>query len=295
MSPKRRGKIRRVPWLVYAAAAALLAPAYWLIAPTSTLKIAWPDPGKAGSVRVGTVDAGANRYSFPLGVRRLDAEGLAALRGGEFQAAADSFTESLKKMPRNPRALAGRGTALILLDRLEEARKDYESAMLLENRLEEALSIHLSRAFYQRGHKRIDAKETAAARGDLERAIALNAKNALAFQELASLDILQGDYAGCVARINRALEVDQTLKLAYDNRGACYSALGRHKEALEDLDKAILLYPGRAQTYGTRAGVKVWLKDYTGALADAEKAGELNPELKSALRPLLDFARSQAK
>lgn len=105
---------------------------------------------------------------------------------------------------------------------------------------------------------------------------------------MGSLDILAGRYEDCV-------ELDTGLNVAYDNRGACYSAMGKYPEALEDLDKALILFPDRAETYGTRAGVHIWLKDYDAALSDARKAVKLKPELERALKPLIQMAEGNLK
>ena len=273
----------------------MLAFLYWLAAPSSTLQVALPGVDDEFVLRVGKISTGANRYSFPLKVRYLDAAGLKNLRRGAYEEGIKIYGESLKIKPKNPRALTSRGTAYIALGRLEEARADYENAMMQERRLEAALSKTLSRIYYKRGHKNLRDKKTDAGRKDFTAAIELDPKNALAYQELGSLDILAGRYEDCVKHIDYALQIDQQLKLAYDNRGACYSALGKYPEALEDLNKALLLYPDRAETYGTRAGVQIWLKNYKAAIEDAQKAGELKPELAETLAPLIQMARSQLK
>lgn len=83
---KKTGGLKTLHWSIPAGGgAAVLFFAYWLFAPISTLRVAVPHP-KFPIIRVAIVDTGANRYSFPLRVRWLDARGLKALRRDEIVA-----------------------------------------------------------------------------------------------------------------------------------------------------------------------------------------------------------------
>ena len=54
--------------------------------------------------------------------------------------------------------------------------------------------------------------------------------------------------------------------------------LKQHKEAIADYDKAIELNPKDAQAYNNRGVAKKMLKQYKEAIADYDKAIELNPK-----------------
>jgi tetratricopeptide (TPR) repeat protein len=285
-------KTSKTPWLQYAAASVALCAALsaWIFLPQKSLTVVVPEGLSARSV---TVTTHPNRYSFPLKARWLDGKAAKAMNRGSFGAAEELFSKSLQGFAKNPRALTGRGSARIALKRLDDAAADYQAAVNLEPAIVEVIGPAMSHAFFLRGRAAISRKDLPAAERDLKRAVALDAGNAPALIELASLDILRRNYRGCAAKLDKALAISPDSADAYANRGACRSALGRHKDALADLDQAINRGRATAETFGTRAGVKVWMKDYAGAITDAEKAISLDKRLAPTLKPLIDLARNK--
>ena len=66
--------------------------------------------------------------------------------------------------------------------------------------------------------------------------------------------------------------------MAYNGRGSAKDDLKDYAGAIADYDKAIELDPKDASTYNNRAISKKNLKDYAGAIADYNKAIELDPQ-----------------
>ena len=62
------------------------------------------------------------------------------------------------------------------------------------------------------------------------------------------------------------------------DHAVCIFQLGRKKEALDELDRAVALEPDNPYRYSSRAWIRSALKDVDGAIADYRKALELDPD-----------------
>ena len=82
---------------------------------------------------------------------------------------------------------------------------------------------------------------------------------------------------------------------AYNNRAVAKERTGDYKDAIADYDKAIEINPKFAEAYYNRGIAKESTGDYKGAIADWGKAIELNPSLKDKLQPRIDSAREKLK
>jgi tetratricopeptide (TPR) repeat protein len=82
---------------------------------------------------------------------------------------------------------------------------------------------------------------------------------------------------------------------AYLDRGNAYQYKGEVDHAIADYDKAIELKPDYAAVYDVRARAYVSKGDYTRALDDVTKGGELNSKAKKAAAPKTDKAKPAAK
>jgi len=86
------------------------------------------------------------------------------------------------------------------------------------------------------------------------------------------------DWSGA-AQLFEALraECDPDGDLIHDH-AVCIFQLGRHKEALQEFDRAVSLEPDHAYRYASRAWIRAAMKDVDGAIADYHKALELDPD-----------------
>ncbi len=81
-----------------------------------------------------------------------------------------------------------------------------------------------------------------------------------------------------LAAFERAfIELSNDPDLIHD-RAVCLFNLGQKKEALRELDRALLLQPNYSYRYASRAYIRNALRDITGAMDDYKKALELDPE-----------------
>jgi tetratricopeptide (TPR) repeat protein len=82
---------------------------------------------------------------------------------------------------------------------------------------------------------------------------------------------------------NRAIGLYPEYAALYNNRGNVLLGLGAVREAQRDFDRALLLAPGYAAAYSNRAGALMRLGDTDGAIADYSKAIALAPANAAAL------------
>ncbi len=84
-----------------------------------------------------------------------------------------------------------------------------------------------------------------------------------------------GKYREAVAAYTQAIEKDQACAVAYENRGHAHSLLGNHRQALEDLTKALALKDPRVperDTYREIGVVSFRMGKYDDAIAAWKKA-----------------------
>ena len=81
---------------------------------------------------------------------------------------------------------------------------------------------------------------------------------------------------------NKALEIEENAD-AYYYLGFAKSGIGKNKEAINDLNKAIELNPSDARYFYVRGNTKDSLRDYEGAIKDFKRTVELDPTHINAL------------
>lgn len=82
---------------------------------------------------------------------------------------------------------------------------------------------------------------------------------------------------------NRAIQLYPEFAAVYNNRGNLLLGLGATAEAVKDFDRAIALAPGYAAAFSNRAGAYVKLGDNDRAFSDYARAIELTPTSPAAL------------
>jgi tetratricopeptide (TPR) repeat protein len=76
---------------------------------------------------------------------------------------------------------------------------------------------------------------------------------------------------------NRAIQLYPEYAAIYNNRGNVLLAIGAVREAMKDFDRALVLAPGYAAAYSNRAGAQLRLGELNRAIADYSKAISLVP------------------
>src|SRR5262245_52337501 len=128
----------------------------------------------------------------------------------------------------------------------------------------------------------------ALARGNLDQAVALYSE-ALQDKTLPNerRAILLSDRGVAYARLqnpkeaiedfNRAIQLFPEYAAIYNNRGNVLLGIGAVREALKDFDRALMLAPGYAAAYSNRAGAELKQGEIALATADYSKAIALVP------------------
>ena len=93
---------------------------------------------------------------------------------------------------------------------------------------------------------------------------------------------MQGDFNAAIADYTKAIELNPKFDLAYNNRGMAYHALGKYNEALAEYNKSTELNPKDASPYNSRGITYHILGKYKEALAEYNKSIELNPQYADA-------------
>ncbi len=158
------------------------------------------------------------------------------------------------------------------------------------------LSVSAASAQSQSEAGLLRAQEAAAAltRGNAEQAIKLygealedkglsNDKRATIHTDRGVAYVKRGQYKAAIDDFNRAVVLYPEYAAIYNNRGNALLAVGQPREAIKDFDRAIVLAPGYAAAFSNRAAARVRLGDYDQALGDYAKAVELSPQSAASL------------
>ncbi len=133
--------------------------------------------------------------------------------------------------------------------------------------------LYLSRAV-----ARMNLMESEAARADVERALAHDAGNHVAWALRGELLSLQKDDEGAMAAFQRAVQLQPNWSIAYLDRGGRYQERGDLIHALEDMDRAVELGRGSPVTYLLRSLLRFKMGDMDGFRADADQALRFAPQ-----------------
>jgi len=88
----------------------------------------------------------------------------------------------------------------------------------------------------------------------------------------------KGDYEGAVSDLQKAISLDGTLAVAYNNLGLAFFHQGKLKEAVQQFTKAIALADNESVTmlaYFNRANAYRFLKEYDKSIRDCDKVLEI--------------------
>lgn len=140
------------------------------------------------------------------------------------------------------------------------------------------------------------AREAAVAlvRGHLDQAIALfgealddrtlpNDRRATLHNDRGVAYARRGHHREAIDDYNRGIQLYPEFAAVYNNRGNLLLGLDATKEAIKDFDRAIALAPGYAAAFSNRAGAYIKLGQTERALADYARAIELTPTSPAAL------------
>jgi tetratricopeptide (TPR) repeat protein len=117
---------------------------------------------------------------------------------------------------------------------------------------------------------------------DCTRAIRLDPKNALAFNNRVLVWMNKGDLDRAMADAIEAIQLNPGSATGYANRGIIFARKNDYDRAIADYDKAIQLNTENAVSYVNRSYARNVKGDYDGAIADCDAALRLDPVFTAA-------------
>jgi tetratricopeptide (TPR) repeat protein len=140
-----------------------------------------------------------------------------------------------------------------------------------------ALDPKDARAYNKRGFSKYNLGRYAEAISDFDQVIALDPKEARTYNNRGVSKRTLGRYAEAILDYDQAIALDPKYAMAYNNRGNAKQGLGRYAEAIQDYDQAITLDPKYAMAYNNRGISKGNLGRYAEAIQDYDQAIALDP------------------
>ncbi|MBR1246084.1 tetratricopeptide repeat protein [Bradyrhizobium sp. AUGA SZCCT0169] len=113
---------------------------------------------------------------------------------------------------------------------------------------------------------------------DLNEAIRLDPKLAMAFNNRGAAYNEQGDNERAIADFNEAIRLDPKFVMAFNNRGNAYSDQGDNDRAIADYNETIRLDPKFARAFQNRGSAYHDKGDNDRAIADYNEAIRLEPK-----------------
>jgi tetratricopeptide (TPR) repeat protein len=146
------------------------------------------------------------------------------------------------------------------------AVRDYDAAIRDFTKVAE-LAPRDASAFVERGLIYVEKKDFPNAIADANRALAIDPKQARAYNLRGTAIRSMGDPEKALPDFNRAVDSDPSLANFFQ-RAATLQILNRHRDAIDDLDRAIEISPDQPHAYFARARSRIAVGDEQGARED---------------------------
>lgn len=184
-----------------------------------------------------------------------------------YEESLDLINEFLEKKPRNTLFLIAKANVLELQEKYEEALKIYDISLKInENNID--LLVGKARCLES-------MKEYQLSLNYLERALKLNPdfrEKSWIFTNQAAIYRFLHKFEDSLDYINKAIDLDPYYSNRYLGKAITLREMGRHKDALNELDIAIKLNPTDYYLYYEKSQIlKVNLYDFQGALREIDK------------------------
>jgi len=247
--------------------------------------------GEANVLRHNDADAAADFSTAvelePENAERLSARGFFRLSRGNTVDAMSDFNQAIKLDATNARAHNNRGMARLACGDIKQAIEDFNVCLNLDPSF---LAAYVNRSF---AYSKLDRRKDALA--DLDKAIELDPKAVGAYDARGALRLDAQEYEKAVADFTRAIEIDATNPNYFVHRRVALTQLKRYDEAqadsikiehlmqLSSLNQAVFRDRSSPQPYIARGKYFVRENQLDNALANFNRALELNPRSSDAL------------
>jgi tetratricopeptide (TPR) repeat protein len=194
-----------------------------------------------------------------------------ALKEKKFQTAIDLYSDIIDQQPKNAEAYARRGYAYSQARRDELTLQGYNTALEIDP---ENARAYAGRALY---YASLRKPQQAQALRDAAKAIELSPAEADVYAIVGRAYYWLEEYEKALSLYEEALKRDAELTQAFSGKGLVYTVLGDYRQALENFDAALALFPDAA-LYNNRAVLSDLLGHYELAIENFQHAIELDPQ-----------------
>ena len=106
--------------------------------------------------------------------------------------------------------------------------------------------------------------------------------SALAYTARGDYSSAINDYKSAIIDYSKAIQIDSTYSVAFNNRGYAWIKEKKYSSAETDLNKAVRLNPRFAKSFYNRSCLWIETGEYIKAISDCEKSIKLNPDFAYA-------------
>ena len=200
--------------------------------------------------------------------------GLAALRAGRAEEAADLIGQAIAADDSDPSCHNNLAVALNRLGRGAEAEAASRRAVELKADYADG---HVNLGLSLENQGRLEDAEAA-----YRRAIEASPGHLNAHNNLGNVLRRRGDLDAAIGAYHKAVTLQPQFALAQSNLGAALREAGRLKEAMAHCTQAVRIDPRNPQAQNSLGNVRVAVGDMDGAIASFELATALDPDFTDA-------------
>ncbi|OJJ20438.1 hypothetical protein BKI52_18440 [marine bacterium AO1-C] len=161
---------------------------------------------------------------------RLFEEGMTHYRAKNYEAAIQSFTKNLRKLPNHLGSICQRGGSWMQLREYEKAMQDFDKAIGLDD--------EIAAVYAERAVAKYQLKQYKEAISDFDKAVELEPDNAYRYSSRAYILASIGDKIGALHDYRKSLEINPNDPIVQNNLGLLEETLGYSKKAQERYAKA---------------------------------------------------------
>jgi tetratricopeptide (TPR) repeat protein len=213
----------------------------------------------------------------------------------------EQYNEQIPITPLRGDLRVKRGDAYFLKQDFEQAIRDYEAALEIDDALDEAyfgrgmararlgdvqegiedLNVFMERnpgsslAHTKRGIRYLWLGDAERAEADFRAALRIDPRNAEAHSDLGVMLAQRGDYSQATRHMEAAVENDPSYQKAFHNLAMVHYLEGRTEQALESVDSALTLNPRTRDTVLLKSEILKAMGEDEAALRLQESAGDL--------------------
>lgn len=189
----------------------------------------------------------------------------------EPEKAIEIYSQGTKVPPYRPLVWSGRGLALLMLGKREEAASDFREAIELYPQHVPAL-LELGRILLD------DGEDLQAAQRCFQQAREEEPQNADVHAGMGELYLARNELDKAIGAYTEALKLAPDTAWILTNRGVAYDLRSQLPEAIADYSRAIELDPEDPQTWMNRGNVYLQQAEYDKAITDYTKGIAVDPE-----------------